>query len=228
MKINFTKSLMTLLVVAFATTMYAQPANLVYLWGGPNSTGQEYKNSTFEGGINDWTTEGIECDVPDSVHNAIWTWSDADTLKGAYFGARKVVTPTTANGYMSFDSDFLDNAGVSGDDNVGTGLAPAPQISGLTSPALDFTGHPGVSIVFYEAYRNYQARTVIQVSNDGGATWVDHAVSMNDALSVNQGLHSELVFVNIDISATAGNQSDVRVRFLWTRPLSTDSKDGYY
>jgi len=178
MKINFTKSLMTLLVVAFAITLNGQ--DTTYIWGGPNSTGSEYANSTFDGGINDWTTDGHS--TVDTSISALWTWSDVDTLKGAYFGVSKIVTPTRENGYMAFDSDFLDNAGIAG--NFGNGAAPAPQISWLQSPSLDFTGHPGVSILFYENFRHFNGRTVLQVSNDGGTNWTDFAIPLNDALEV--------------------------------------------
>ena len=48
--------------------------------------------------------------------------------KGAYAGTQDpIASPTAANGFMIFDSDYLDNDGVAGD--FGSGNSPTPHQS---------------------------------------------------------------------------------------------------
>ncbi len=226
MKINFTRSLLALFMMAMTVGLYAQVPTLDYIWGGPNSTGQEYKNSTFDGGLNDWTTEGISCAVADSLHNAIWAWTPDGQLGGAYFtDVQKITSPSIANGAAAFDSDFLDNAGIQ--ENFKNGLAPAPQKSALISPALNFASEPAVAICFYQSFRNFTALTTVEVSKDGGNSWTgSFPVVANDYTALNNAPAndtSNTIFINIDISSVAANESDVRVRFIFD-----GGSGGYY
>ncbi|HHB78406.1 MAG TPA: hypothetical protein ENK85_04150, partial [Saprospiraceae bacterium] len=212
MKINFTKSLMTLVAVAFSLALSAQ-SGAVYIWGGPNSTGAEYDNSTFNNGLNDWTTEGLESAVQDSAANAVWQWYEDGAMDGAYWGAAgTIASPSVANGAVGFDSDFYDNAGVPG--NFGNGIAPSPQKSTLTSPSMDCTGETAVAVLFYESYRNFNASTTIEASNDGGNTWTSYLIPLNEDVPGNQSTGGD-AWTYVDISATAANQADVRIRFVW-------------
>ncbi len=215
MKINFTKSLLTLIAVAFSLALTAQ-TGAEYIWGGPNSTGAEYDNSTFNGGLNDWTTEGLSSKVADSSANAIWTWTDDSTAsKGSFwqYAPYPIESPTASNGAAVFDSDFLDNGGDYATNPVlGDGLAPSPHAGVLTSPSMDCSGEPRVAVLFYQSYRNFSTKTTVEASNDGGNTWTSYAIKHNDELKT--------YFVTggdswrwVDISATAANQADVRIRF---------------
>ncbi len=180
----------------------------VYIWGGPNSTGAEYNNSTFNGGLNDWTTEGVLSNGG-VVDSAIWHWTADGSLKGAYWSDLNTIeSPTVNNGAVGFDSDFLDNAG-----NklvYGTGVAPAPQTGTLTSPSIDCTGESHVSVLFYESYLAHSAVTTLEVSHDGGANWTTYSIPYND-----NGKTESNAWTYVNISNTAANQSDVRIRFVW-------------
>ncbi len=225
MKINFTKSLLALFIMAMTFGLHAQLPTLEYIWGGPNSTGQEKKNSQFDGGLNDWTTEGISCKVADSLHNAIWKWTADGALGGAYFNPIQIInSPSISNGAVAFDSDGLDNAGIAG--NFGKGLCPAPQKSALISPTLDFTGEPAVAICFYQSFRNFTALTSVEVSKDGGNSWNSFPVVPNDFTALNNAATndtSNTMFINMDISSVAANESNVRVRFIFD-----GTSRGYY
>ncbi|GEM_PF-2083042 len=218
MKINFTRGLLAALAIVFASSLVAQP-NWTYIWGGPNSTGSEYDNSTFNGGMNDWTTQGLECKVQDSVANAVWVWNPDGILvpKGAYWlDARALASPTASNGTVGFNSDYLDNFGMQ--DSFGIGPAPAPQKSVLTSPSIDCSGEPDVAVFFYQSYRNFEATPYIEVSNDGGNSWDRYEIYANQNIGLNEWSGADS-WRYVVISPTAGNQPDVRIRFVW---------DGYY
>ena len=205
MKFTYLKSAVFFFVLIWSFQLSAQ-VGVEYIWGGPNSTGTEYDNSTFNGGLNDWTTEGLESATQDSAANAVWRWDENGTMAtGAYWGpAGTIESPTVANGAVGFDSDGYDNVG----------SAPSPQKSTLTSPSMDCTGEAKVSVMFYESYRNYNSSTRVEVSNDGGNTWVPYAISYNDDVPGNQSTGGD-GWTYVNISATAANQADVRIRFVW-------------
>lgn len=194
----------TFLVAVFTCT--ALNAQIDYIWGGENDP-----NSTFEGGLNGWTTQGFSGGVENT--DGVWVWeADGKADLGAYSGkadALPIESPSVANGAMVFDSDFYDNAGTPG--NFGNGVAPAPQVGYLTSPVMDCSGRDAVTLKFNQYTRNFQSTYFVEVSTDG-AEWTQFQV--NAGLEVNQrGGRDELVFV--DISSVAANQSTVQVRFAY-------------
>lgn len=212
MKINFTKSLMTFIAVAFSLALTAQNP-ITYIWGGPNATDTtEYNNSTFNGGLNDWVTEGVSVTGGGSPDSALWRWDENGAMAGgAYWGANsKIQSPSVANGAVGFDSDYFDNAGIP--NNFGKGVAPSPQVSTLTSPSMDCTGESDVTVIFYESYRNYKTSTYIDVSNDGGNTWVQYNIIENDGIDLNNSTGGD-AWTYVVITPTAANQADVRIRF---------------
>jgi len=210
MKFTYVKNAVFFFLFTCGLSVSAQ-INAEYIWGGPNSLEPEYSNSTFNGGMHDWTTEGLESAIQDSAHNAVWRWDEnGEMANGTYWGSvGKIESPSVANGAVGFDSDYYD----------GSGLAPYPQKSVLTSPSMDCTGEDRVSVMFYESYRQWNAHTSLEVSNDGGNTWVPYPIPFNDDVSSNSSTGGD-AWTYINITATAANQADVRVRFVW--------EGGYY
>ena len=82
--------------------------------------------------------------------NAVWEYRGATGAQPATVGSRgaygnpaaTILSPTAANGFVIFDSDFLDNAGTAG--NFGGGIAPSPHYSTLVSPVIDLSGESNV------------------------------------------------------------------------------------
>ena len=68
--------------------------NSQILWGGPNDP-----NSTFAGGFNGWTTQGLSSDDPAKADSARWYYSAAASAAGgAYYGPRGAInSPSRAN-----------------------------------------------------------------------------------------------------------------------------------
>lgn len=105
---------------------------------------------------------------------------------------------TAANGYVKFDSDSS-GASIGGEDGI------------LTTAAINCTGRAAVRFSCNEFFRQYAASSaVISVSNDS-VTWTEihHAET---GLIQDQGTPNPNL-VDVDISATAGNQATVYIRF---------------
>ncbi len=143
------------------------------LWGGPNDP-----NSTFSNGLGNWTTSGISSYNVDSVSNSKWTYTASAKSRGGYSDqAGTINSPSRTDGAMIFDSDFLDNGGVQG--NEGLGASPSPHSGALTSPTIDCSSFPTVTVSFYQYYQNYLSQCLLQVSSDSGLTWTSYDVNSN-------------------------------------------------
>ncbi len=196
------------LVTFFFSGLYAQPAsNIVYIFGGPGNP-----NSEFAGGLNDWSAPAGRANNANDA-DARWTFTAAGSGKGAYWGERTGInSPSKANGAMIFDSDFLDNAGVEG--AFKTGVAPFPQTASLISPAFNCTGRTSVFVRFNQYVRNFNAIHTLDVSTDGGTTWVRDTIN-EDFENFNDESEENNVQI-IDISNVAANKANVRIRFTFS------------
>ncbi|PHR36877.1 MAG: hypothetical protein COA38_00665 [Fluviicola sp.] len=107
------------------------------------------------------------------------------------------VMTTAANGYLHINSDA-----------AGQG-ATQDAYATYTGAGIDLTGQPAVTLEFEQHYRTYQDERYVEVSNDGGTTWTTYTVTdgSEGGGTVFSGVGS------IDISASAGNQANVSIRF---------------
>ncbi|MEP7195121.1 MAG: T9SS type A sorting domain-containing protein [Saprospiraceae bacterium] len=177
------------------------------LWGGPNDP-----KSTFSGGLGTWTTTGLSSSNPDSTANSLWVYSASGTSKGAYSDqSGSINSPSKANGAAIFDSDFLDNGGVEG--NEGKGISPSSHSGALTSPLIDCSSFPTVTVSFYQYYQNYLSTCELQVSSDSGATWTSYSVNANVRPGTGTSRSSRQI---IDISGTAASNKNVYFRFVFS------------
>ncbi len=148
---------------------------------------------------------------------------------GAYSGTHvPIASPTAANGFVIFDSDFLDNAGIAG--NFGNGIAPAPHIGTLTTPMFSLVGNTFVELKFNSYHRYFEGRAIVAFSTDGGATWPD-TLAAHPGIAVNAATATNAV-VTLNISNIVGNQDSVKVRFImdgtYDDPGASGSGAGYY
>lgn len=139
--------------------------------------------------------------VDNSGNNVLWR----TTTNGAVSTTTPVdeqlnpVGTSALNGYLILDSD---SAGA------------VNENTDLTTVAINCSGHAVVHMVFNEYFAQYGASTgAIKVSNDN-INWVDvhHAES---GLTSDSGTANPYS-LDIDISATAANQSTVYIRFNYT------------
>ena len=138
--------------------------------------------------------------------------------RGAYMTNQTPMSSATAsNGFVIFDSDFLDNAGVAG--NFGNGIAAAPHIAELITDMIDLTQHSIVDLSFTQYYRRFAGpagsqavpATYVDFSVDGGATF-PYSVTLNSGIAVNSATATNDV-VNIIAGSYIGGEDSVKVRF---------------
>jgi len=173
------------------------------IWGGPGDP-----NGEFDGGLNDWTAIAVSPN-----ENALWFWNeDGIADDGAYAGTAPIESPSVANGAASFDSDFLDNAGVQG--NFGQGLAAAPQRAELLSPEFSTEGFESVTLTWNQYMRQFQSTFSVEVTNDGGATWTSFPIEANNSVPVNSATATN-ASVSLNVSSAMANQSAVQFKFVY-------------
>lgn len=134
--------------------------------------------------------------------------------RGAYWSGGGLPSPTASNGFMIFDSDYLDNAGVAG--NFGNGTAPGPNVAILTTNTINLTGEPFVQLSMYSRFRSLGANSTyrkskVAISIDGGVSWPDTILIHPNAASNSTVEGTE----TINLSSIAGGQANVKLRFIF-------------
>ena len=191
-----------MLIVALMATATVNAQNVV-LWGNN-------KDSQFDGGLNGWTTKGLFSTPVDSVKNAVWTWTKDGKVTGSLFSANtpQIVGSTFANGAAIFNSDNLETGGVA----VTKGKAPGPHKSELISPVFSIpTTEKELSVAFNQYYRNFQSKTFVSYSTDGGTTWSPD-IDLNPGITVNVATNVRNQRRNVILPGAVGS-ANFRLRF---------------
>ena len=178
----------------------------------------------FASGIpSTWLNFGTANLVSDT--DAVWEYRGTVTnpsntvgSRGAYMSNQTPMSSATAsNGFVIFDSDFLDNAGVAG--NFGNGIAAAPHLAELITDMIDLTQHSIIDLSFTQYYRRFAGpagsqavpATYVDFSVDGGATF-PYSVTLNSGVAVNSSTATNDV-VAIPAGSYIGGQDSVKIRF---------------
>ncbi len=94
-------------------------------------------------------------------------------------------------------------------DNTGT----APVDATLTSPSsFSFTGHAHVGVMISEWHKRFQDSAYIDVATAVNGPWTSYAIYQNNTLRPNDETDNPFNTL-VNISATAGNQGTVYIRF---------------
>lgn len=183
----------------------------------------------FDGGLpNGWTLSG-------SQSNALWEYRGPNTTpsntvgsRGAYNGNRGPInSPTWHNGFMIFDSDYLDNGGVTG--ASGTGPAPLPHFGSIISDTLDFSSSHDVGISFQSYMRNWASGGFLLISTDGGSSFAD-TIAIHGEWKVNQETSNPQI-INLNLSQDLGGKLNVVIKLLFDgrNPFGFNTlSPGYY
>ncbi len=167
------------------------------------------EKSTFEANNNQYHNAGFEKATIWSNDISVasdWTYTNTslpsidwyiETDSAAVPNNGPVEMTTASNGYLMINSD---SAGQGATQN-----AYATYAGG----SIDLTGMSDLRIEFQQHYRIYQDERSVEISNDGGLTWT--AYTITDGTEAGGTVFSGVV--SIDISASAGNQSNVSIRF---------------
>ncbi len=182
----------------------------------------------FGSGLGSWQSLGFSTmnttSTPDTT--GVWEYRGTSTVptratgsRGAYGSAAPLASPTTANGFVVFDSDWLDNAGTAG--AFGSGVYPSPHRGMLVSPTINLTGQSFVNLEFYQYYRRFAGPGAVQTvpatyvlfSTNGGTTWSD-TIMLNSNIAVNAATTNPAV-VRVNVSPYIGNSANAKIAFLF-------------
>ena len=137
-------------------------------------------------------------------------WSVGTTGPTGSFSITAINSTTKANGFAKFDSD-LDCSG--------------NEIANITTAGvINCSGHPFVMLEFQQQYRKFYDSTFVFVSGNNGTSYTRYKV--NGTLGNNDFCASNPDIVKLNISATAGNMAQVKVRFQFYSPSSIGSSAG--
>ncbi len=186
-----------------------------------------------------WSNQGFDGTLQ-PLAASVWEYRGTSTTptnsegsRGAFSGVNDnpptndpINSTSTANGFVIFDSDFLDNAG--NPSNFGGGSAPAPHVGTLTTDVIDLTGEPYVMLEMESYARVFYANFQVALSTDGGTTWGDTVTIYSDAsLGVNNA-SPNVDLVQVNVSNEIGNQSNVKLRFIFDGRPGNANGNGYY
>jgi hypothetical protein len=186
-----------------------------------NSDDEVFWSEDFAGGFNGWTPEGLFCGNGQDPGGALWQWRSGGRLGEGRFTnpATEMISKSACDGFIVFDSDFLDNAGTDMFTDadagiVGAGDCTTPHEGIITSPSIDLsaTGAAAgdfIGLKFSQTGRQFLSTFLVEWSTDGGTTW--------DEREVNNEVEANDVFGNIQRFPLSGVTSSdnliLRFRF---------------
>jgi hypothetical protein len=160
-------------------------------------------------------------DLSNHIGGAAWVIGTTGPGGPSSSDDHPITSTTAANGFALFDSDLLGQSGTptAGDEDAYLSLV-AP---------INCAGHSHVILSFQEAFKYYAGdSTFLEVSADN-FTW--NSFTINPGLA--QGGWSDgypaatVNTVNVDISAVAGSQATVYIRFRWSSLSANGGGWGY-
>lgn len=172
-------------------SIYQQEQEII--WGG-----QDDPNSTFDGGLNGWTSRRIltyQNDPLNQPDSFVWI-PEGDVSSGLVADPDDIIaSPSQANGAAGMNFDFLITGG-----STNPGSPPYPFfVSELISPVIDLSDNTSpLALSFYQLIRilnnvGESFYTAVAFSTDGGATWGTPQV-LNGDLESQDRAQNQIVF----------------------------------
>jgi hypothetical protein len=199
---NWTAGWGTFRIIVYASDPFEETEAKV-LWGDQPGQGD------FDGGLNDWTLQGIQCSGGQPSENALWVHSITGMPVYAVDWAfiEPLKSRTACNGSMLWDGGNL---------NTGLGTCPRPHEGALISPIIDISAFnvDDVSAIFFQSLeRSSSGRQYLDYSLDGGLTWIENEINTEKNLTASgtgAGYYNEEYRVPLPGAAGAAN---LRLRF---------------
>lgn len=188
----------------------------------------------FSGGIPaTWTNAGFDGNLS-PLPNALWEYRGPSTTpnntvgsRGAFANANDPILSTSAgNGFIIFDSDFLDNGGNA--TNPGGGVAPAPHVGTLTTDVIDLSAKQFVMLELESYARVFFANMQVALSSDGGATWPDTILVHSDATLEVNGVSPNAEALQYNVSNEIGGSANAKLRFIFDGRPGNANGNSYY
>lgn len=181
----------------------------------------------FSSGIpSDWQQNGSSATSLWEYRGGSGTFGSNTGSRGAFAAGTGVIqSPSRANGFLIFDSDFLDNGGVA--TNAGSGTAPTPHIGRISTDTIDLSLQPAVELKLNSYARQFFSSYFIAFSKDGGATFPDTIELFTD-VDVNDATADDLE-LSFNVSNFIGGESQAMIQFIYggNKPGNANGT-GYY
>lgn len=216
------RSFLTLALILFSFFVEGQflsaPGTYIDARNTSNSSNRETViwSEDFANGIpTSWSNTGAPA-------LAVWEYRGPGTNPNFLVGSRgsclpdgnvgeAIASTTATNGFVIFDSNYWDNnLNPCTVDNFGTGQAPGPHLSYLTTASIDLTGFANVALVFEQYIRYYLGNTRVEISVANGPWEVLYTNVLDQGITT-----QNTQTVRMPLPATAGNQSNVKLRFVY-------------
>jgi hypothetical protein len=158
--------------------------------------------------------------TPDNTNGSRGNYSGVAT------GANDPIFSTTgSNGFVIFDSDYLDNAGTS---TFGAGVAAAPHTGRLITDTIDCSTFPALELKMEIYARRFFSEWKVAFSIDGGVTYTDTIEFFNDVVVPTNGSTGNGDLGLANVSSIIGGQANVVMQFLFDGTLGNANGSGYY
>ncbi len=216
------RSFLTIALILFSFYVEGQflsaPGTYIHSRNAANTSNRETViwSEDFANGIPaNWSNSGAPA-------LAIWEYRGPGTNPNNLVGSRgsclpdgnvgeAIASTTSANGYVIFDSNYWDNnLNPCTVENFGTGQAPGPHLSYLTTSSIDLTGFANVALEFEQYIRYYLGNTRVEISIANGPWEVIYTKILDQGITT-----QNTQTVRMPLPATAGNQSNVKLRFVY-------------
>ena len=216
------RSFLTFALVLFSLYMEGQflsaPGTYIHSRNTSNSSDRETViwSEDFANGIpSSWSNSGAPT-------LAVWEYRGPGTNPNYLVGSRgsclpdgnvgeAIASTTSANGFVIFDSNYWDNnLNPCTVNNFGTGQAPGPHLSYLTTTSIDLTGFANVALEFEQYIRYYLGNTHVEISIANGPWEVLYTNILDQGITT-----PNTQTVRMPLPAAAGNQSNVKLRFVY-------------
>ena len=216
------RSLFTFALILFSFYVEGQflsaPGTYIHSRNASNTSNRETViwSEDFANGIPaNWNNSGAPA-------LALWEYRGPSTNPNQLVGSRgsclpdgnvgeAIASTTSANGFIIFDSNYWDNnLNPCTVDNFGTGQAPGPHLSYLTTAAIDLTGFANVALEFEQYIRYYLGNTRVEISIANGPWEVLYTNILDQGITT-----PNTQTVRMPLPAAAGNQSNVKLRFVY-------------
>jgi hypothetical protein len=202
-----------------------------------NSASTVIWSEDFANGIpTSWVNQGFTADqvtgnlTPNIA--CVWEYRGVSTTPDTGTGTRgghsppsdHILSPTHGNGFIIFDSSYLDNGGNTA--SPGSGACPAPHLGTLTTDTIDLSAHPDVVLSLSSYARTYLGQFKVAISRDGGLNFPD-TLQLHSSLGIT-GFSANGNIVDLDISNAAGGHPLVVLQFIFEGRISNGLATGYY
>lgn len=202
--------------------------DMTYQLSEAEAKSQPSQTNSFNRGVSIWTEDfSGAVNGPGTVTTDVGVWTiggddgsiwrhSASASNGCWSAGTGIPAfATAANGFLIFDAD---SANCQDPDATPDPIFTQTEWSGfIESPSIDLSGQAGVALKFSQEYRWCCTDLAIEVaiSADGGMSYTPAPAYVLPTPEVNIDYAGDGIW---NISAVAGNASDVKIRFSWNGP----------